>query len=122
MAHGFDIGAIIKATLGKVLQAEIPLIFCTDSKSLYYYLVKLETTHEKRLMIDVMRLRQSYERREITEIKWIHGHNNPADSMTKSKPFSALRTLIDANRINLDTTVWVERAADIKKEKETKGK
>ena len=61
-------------------------------------------------MIDVMSLRQSYERREITEIKWIHGHNNPADSMTKSKPSSALKTLIDTNRINLDTTEWVERA------------
>lgn len=110
MAHGFDIGAVIKATLGKVLQAEIPLVLCTYSKSLYDCLVKLGTTHEKRLMIDVMSLRQSYERREITEIKWIHGHNNLADSMTKRRPSSALKTLIDTNRINLDTTEWVERA------------
>jgi hypothetical protein len=61
-------------------------------------------------MIDVMTLRQCYERREITEMKWVHETNNPADSMTKIKPSSALRTVIDTNRINLDTTEWVERA------------
>ncbi len=61
-------------------------------------------------MIDVMSLCQSYERREITEVKWIHGINNPADSMTKAKSFSALRTLIDTNTINLKTTEWMERS------------
>ena len=57
MAHGFDIGAAIKSTLDKVLQINLPLILCTDSKSLYDCLVRLGTTQEKRLMIDVMCLR-----------------------------------------------------------------
>ena len=83
MAHEFDIEAVIKATLWKILQGNVSLILCTDSKSLYDCLVRLGTTNEKRLMIDVMSLRQSYERREITEVKWVDGDNNPADSMTK---------------------------------------
>jgi indole-3-glycerol phosphate synthase len=61
-------------------------------------------------MIDVMILRQFYERREITEMKWMHEVNNLVDFMTKSKSFSALKTLIDINQINLNTIEWVERA------------
>ena len=55
-------------------------------------------------MIDIMSLHQSYERREITEVKWIHGHHNPADSMTKAKSSSALKNVIETNRINISTT------------------
>jgi hypothetical protein len=61
MAHGFDIGAAIKSTLDKVLQINLPLVLCTNLKSLYNCLVQLGTTQEKRLMIDVMCLRQAYE-------------------------------------------------------------
>jgi hypothetical protein len=45
-----------------------PVVLYTDSFSLYEYLVKLGTTKEKRLIIDIMALRQSYERRELAEI------------------------------------------------------
>ena len=110
MAHGFDLGAIAKATIKRILQTDIPLIICIDSKSLYECFVRLGITQEKRLMIDVMCLRQSYERREITEIKWIHGGNNPADSMTKVKASTALKKLIDSNKVNTETIEWVERA------------
>lgn len=113
MAHGFDAGAAIKTTIEKILRIErLPIILCTDSKSLYDCLVKLGTTQEKRLMVDLMCLRQSYERREIAEIKWIAGGSNPADAMTKSKPCQALKDLIDTNTINLQVTEWVERAGN----------
>jgi len=66
-------------------------------------MTKLRTTVEKRVMIDIMGLRQSYERREINEIRWIDGADNPADAMTKDKPCLALKQLIDLNRITLRT-------------------
>jgi hypothetical protein len=77
MAHGFDIRATFKSTLEKILRIKtLSLFLCTDSKSLYDCLVKLRTTQEKRLIVDLMCLRQSYERQKITEIKWIDGDNN----------------------------------------------
>ncbi|RFU25514.1 hypothetical protein B7463_g10820, partial [Scytalidium lignicola] len=109
MAHGFDMGASIKSTIDKALKISLPLALCTDSKSLYDCLVKLGTTQEKRLMIDVMCLRQAYERREIAEVKWIQGTTNPADSMTKEKSSNALKQLVDTNKVQLEVVEWVER-------------
>lgn len=43
-------------------------------------------------------------RDEVAEIKWIHGCYNPADSMTKSNASTALKTVIDTNQVNLDTS------------------
>ena len=65
---------------------QLPLVLYTDLKSLYDCLVKLGTTQEKRLMVDLMCLRQAYERREIAEVKWISSGDNLADAMTKAKP------------------------------------
>jgi hypothetical protein len=57
IAHGFDISASIKSTIDKVLGIELPLVLYINSKSLYDYLVKLGTTQEKRLIIDIICLR-----------------------------------------------------------------
>ncbi len=69
MIHDFDVDSVLKAILTKMLDVFIPLTLVIDSKSLYDCLVRLEITVEKRLMMNVMILRQSYEKREITEIK-----------------------------------------------------
>ena len=66
-------------------------------------MTKLNTTAEKRLMIDIIGLRKSYERREIDEIRWIDGNCNPADAMTKEKPGQALKQLIETNTLDLIT-------------------
>ena len=45
MAHRYDIATTIKTTIEKILQlAYLPVVLCTDSKSLYECLVKLSTT------------------------------------------------------------------------------
>lgn len=118
MAHGFDMGIAIKTTITKMLGYEIPLYLCTDSKSLYECISKLGTTQEKRLMIDILCLRESYERREITELRWIAGNTNPADAMTKAKACPALKNLVENNYINLEeaTIKWVERVPDLNEE------
>ncbi len=112
LAHDFDLDVVFKATLSAILDRLVSLILCTDSKSLYNCLIKLETTQKTRLMINVMSFRQSYERREITKIKWIHEVNNSIDSMIKSKAFTTLKTLIDINTINMNTNEWIEWSAN----------
>jgi hypothetical protein len=116
MIHGVDMGIATSTTLDMITAKlgipGIPLIVCTDSFSLYECLVKLGTTKEKRLMIDIMSLRQSYERRELFEIRWIrwiHGQDNPADAMTKGDANRALQTFIDRNRITLRIQGRVKR-------------
>jgi hypothetical protein len=69
MVHDFDVDSVLKATLTKMLDTPIFLILATDSKSLYDCLVRLDIIVKKRLMMNIMTLRQSYERREITEVK-----------------------------------------------------
>ena len=69
---------------------QIPVVVYTDSFSLYECMVRLGTTKEKRLMINIMVIRESYKRREISEIRWITGDSNPADAITKATPNSCL--------------------------------
>jgi hypothetical protein len=69
MIHDFDVDSVLKAILIKMLDNLISLILVTDSKSLYDCLIRLSITVKKRLMIDVMTLRQLYERREIIVVK-----------------------------------------------------
>jgi hypothetical protein len=68
-AIGFTLTMIMKQ-LGLPI---IPIIVCTDFYSFYECLVKLGTIKEKRLIIDIMAIRESYENRELFEIRWING-------------------------------------------------
>ncbi|KAI0996311.1 hypothetical protein K3495_g11869 [Podosphaera aphanis] len=113
MTNGIDIAIPLCMTANQIMDQlalpMVPLIVCTDSRSLYECLVKLGTTKEKRLMIDVMAIRESYERKELAEIRWINGKDNPADSMTKVNATSALNKLIDSNELTVRLEGRVER-------------
>jgi hypothetical protein len=116
MVSGVDIAIAILTTLKMITERlglpSIPLVVCTDLYSLYECLVKLGTTNEKRLMIDIMALRQSYERREIAEIRWIDGKDNPADALTKATPNRALKRFIDSNMLLIRVEGSVQRPAE----------
>ncbi|KAM4061587.1 reverse transcriptase (RNA-dependent DNA polymerase) [Hirsutella rhossiliensis] len=103
MANGFDIGISLAMTMKIITERlnlpPIPLI-----------VFKLGTTKEKRLMIDIMALRQSYEKREITDIRWINGADNPADAMTKASPNRALERFIDTNSLTIRVEGYVQRS------------
>ena len=115
MVAGFDLASIMNVTIADILGFAIPLVLYTDSKSLYDALSTINPTTEKRLLIDLQVLRQSYERREITEIAWIPTEQNPADGMTKEKPNTALEGMIDNNKLTVTPNAWLERTPKTKK-------
>ena len=55
-------------------------------------------------MVDLICLRQAYKWCKIIKVKWINSKDNPVDAITKAKPYQALKTLIDTNRLNLKVT------------------
>ncbi len=73
MVGGVDMAIVINITIKMITEqlgfSYTLIIVCTDSYSLYECLVKLGTTKEKRLMINIIALRQLYKCREITEIR-----------------------------------------------------
>ena len=87
IAYGFDTRAVIKAIIEKILQFKwLSITLYIDLKSLYNCLVKLKTTQEKQLIVNLIYLQQLYKKKEIAKIKWIDGGSNFADVMIKSKP------------------------------------
>jgi hypothetical protein len=113
MTAGVDMALTIASTIKQITAQlnfpDIPTVVCTDSYSLYECVVKLGTTKEKRLMIDILGLRQSYERRELLEVRWISGDTNPADALTKQGSNTALKNFIDTNQLHIKLQGWVHR-------------
>jgi hypothetical protein len=113
IVRGVDIAIAINTTIKMITEQlgfpQTPIVVCTNLYLLYECLVKLGTTQEKRLMIDIIALQQLYERRKITEIRWIDEKDNPADVMTKSTPNKALEKLIDTNQLGVQVEGWVQR-------------
>ncbi|KAF1963908.1 hypothetical protein BU23DRAFT_585834 [Bimuria novae-zelandiae CBS 107.79] len=62
----------------------VPLVICIDLYSLYKCLVKLRTTKEKRLIINIIALRHK---------------DNPADAFTKASLNRALERFINSNKV-----------------------
>jgi hypothetical protein len=85
MVNGVNVGIAFAITLKIIItrfnQPEILLVICTNLYFLYECLVKFGITQEKRLMIDILAFRQSYERKEIAEIRWIYNRDNPANAL-----------------------------------------
>jgi hypothetical protein len=56
MAYGFNIDTLVKSIINKVLEIELLLVIYTDSKLLYECLIKLGTTQETHLIINIIYL------------------------------------------------------------------
>lgn len=60
-------------------------------------------------MIDPIAHRQSYERRELLEIRWINEQDDPADAMKNSNCNKAFQIFINTNCLRIRIDGWVKR-------------
>lgn len=72
-------------------------------------MVKFGTTKEKRLTIDIIVIRESYERRELSEIRWINENDNSVDAVTKNTSIKALQMLDNKCEVHVHTEGRIER-------------
>lgn len=111
MVDGFDLGFSIKESLERISgKKNVDLTLMTDSLSLYGLTISLAQTTERRLQIDLEVLREAFERREIQNIIWIAGQENPADDLTKpDKRSGKLAHLVDSNKFAPTKISWIDR-------------
>lgn len=107
----YGVASTARITFNTIFNHVIPLILYTDSKLLFHSIVGINSTTEKRLLIDLYMLRESYEMHEHTEVVWIPSSQNPANALTKEKRSQALHTLMKTNKVSVDPKVWVERSS-----------
>jgi hypothetical protein len=61
--------------------------------------MKLGITKEKYLIINIITIRQAYEKKELFEICYINRQNNPTDIITKLLPNKILEKFVNMNEL-----------------------
>ena len=70
-ADAFDYAYVIRHDLEEILNQCIPLQIMTDSRSLFDVIVRNSTTSDRRLMIDIKDVRESYESQKISHVGFV---------------------------------------------------
>jgi hypothetical protein len=113
MAEGVNMAVAIGTTINRIIAKlgapSVPIVVCTNFLFFYECLMKLGTIKEKRFIINIIAIRQAYERQKMRDIRWINNRNNPADAITKGTPNHALKELINTNRLILRLQGWIKR-------------
>lgn len=82
---GIDHAILISKILSQLVQIEVPLDVKTDCNSIVDHLYSLNPkVTEKRLLIDILIIRQAIQAKEIRNVSWICTKSQLADSLTKS--------------------------------------
>jgi hypothetical protein len=63
--------------------------------------MKLGITKEKHLMINIIAIKQTYEKKELFEIYYINRQDNPIDTITKLLLNKVLEKFVDTNELTI---------------------
>lgn len=108
-AEGFDRAFVLRHDLQTIFRRNISLHMFTDSLQMFDVVTKGSHTTEKRLTIDIVSARQSYNREEISQVGLVASENNIADGLTKEKPNDALNKLLDSGFDLNPVRKWIVR-------------
>lgn len=100
LIQGYDNGLAVKHSLSAILGRDVELSVFIDSKGVWDSVVSLKSLTEKRLLIDIACLRQSYSTGELRSFSCIDTTCNPADAFTKAAPCPAFQKIQRAARID----------------------
>lgn len=87
-----------------------------DSQSIFDVISRLSKTTEKRLTKDVFSLQEAHRHGDLTSLFRIPSMENLADPLTKIpfQPKSALRLLMQSNRLQVKYEGWCLRGPAVK--------
>jgi hypothetical protein len=91
----------------------------TDSLSLFDVITKSSTTAEKRLMIDLVVVRDAYDRMEIEQLAFLRTYYIPAVALTKVSRNTYLETILTTGTIDHPVAQWVVRRRVLAQKKDS---
>ena len=105
---GFDYAFVIKDLVEEILGRHVKVEVMVDSKTTFNVVAKDGKTTERRLQIDVLALRQSYDLGELDRLAWIPGSLNAADPLTKPvlSTSSPLYVIMETNKFEVEPQGW----------------
>lgn len=108
IADAFDVGYTLAHDLSEILQVSITLVMSTDSKSLFSLITKDSLSTERRLMIDITSVRQSFDNGEIDCLELKNTDTNPSDAFKESGSNLSREQSIVSGQDNTYPVKWVQ--------------
>jgi hypothetical protein len=108
-ADVFDAAYSLNHDLQTILKRSVEIITYTDSLSLFDCITKSSTTAKKRLVIDLVVVREAYDRMKIEQLAFFRTNWNPADALTKVSRNTYLETIMTTGTIDHPVAQWVIR-------------
>jgi hypothetical protein len=108
-ADGFDAAYSLKHDLQTILKRSVDILMYTDSLSLFDVITKSSTTAEKRLTIDLVVVREAFDRMEIAHLAFLRTNWNTADALSKVSRNNYLETILTTGTIDHPVAQWVVR-------------
>lgn len=107
-ANGFDHGSMVRQAHNEIYGRVIDMDLWVDAKCFWDCVTGMKTTTEKRLLIDLTTMRDTYELRELRNVFLFPSKENPSNSLTKRVFSHALQCILKDNRLKLNPNAWVK--------------